>query len=263
MRRNLAVFLVIAIALLLLENSARARVVFSDRFEYAVGRSDPNAAQVFVQNGWSHAKTQQNSSGASGYLHTVTSIPGLYRPVSWHELISVVYRRWRLCHRPWGPNRLLSPVGWKQCRLRGLHSWRCVVPVLQYPPQFRQPDLRLRLTRKVPVCVQHRLPVPQPSVGMIHSGSVSYDPDNMWPLGDPSRGEFLWALRQSAGVSNIVNSLGDPYAQGNIGSPNHTEWMRPNRWTLVKMHFNTTHTTGNSWEVWLRPQNGNWTKVSE
>ncbi len=68
MRRNLAFFFVVAIALLLLEHSARARVVFSDRFEYAVSRSDPNAAQMFVQNGWSHAKTQQNSSGAHGYL---------------------------------------------------------------------------------------------------------------------------------------------------------------------------------------------------
>ena len=46
-----------------------------DRFEYAVGRSDPNAAQLFIQNGWSHAKTQQ-SANARGYLHTVTSIPG-------------------------------------------------------------------------------------------------------------------------------------------------------------------------------------------
>ena len=39
--------------------------------------------------------------------------------------------------------------------------------------------------------------------------------------------------------------------------------MRPNRWTLVKMHFNTTNTTGNSWEMWLKPYGGGWTKVSE
>ncbi len=75
-RRNLTFLLVTAIALLLLETNTRARVVFSDRFEYAVSRSDPNAAQIFVQNGWSHAKTHQNSPGARGYLHTVTSIPG-------------------------------------------------------------------------------------------------------------------------------------------------------------------------------------------
>ena len=75
MRRNLTFFLVIAMALLFFERSTRARVVFMDRFEYAVGRSDPNAAQLFIQNGWSHAKTQQ-SANARGYLHTVTSIPG-------------------------------------------------------------------------------------------------------------------------------------------------------------------------------------------
>jgi hypothetical protein len=67
---------------------------------------------------------------------------------------------------------------------------------------------------------------------MIMSGSPSYNPDNMFPLGDPSRGEFLWPLRNAAGVSEIINATGEPYAQGNIGSPNPTEWMRPNRWTL-------------------------------
>ena len=51
---------------------------------------------------------------------------------------------------------------------------------------------------------------------------------------------------------------------GSIGCQNDiTEWMRPNRWTLVKMHFNTTSTTGNSWEMWLRPYGGTWLKVAE
>jgi len=44
---------------------------------------------------------------------------------------------------------------------------------------------------------------------------------------------------------------------------NQTEWVKRNRWTLVKMHFNTTRTSGNSWEAWVRPYGGAWTKVSE
>ena len=100
---------------------------------------------------------------------------------------------------------------------------------------------------------------------MIMSGSATYNANNMFPLGDPAQGQFFWTLRQSAGVSEIINrNAGSPdLINGAIGSPNPVEWMRPNRWTLVKMHFNTTATTGNSWEVWLRPYRGGWTKVSE
>jgi len=98
---------------------------------------------------------------------------------------------------------------------------------------------------------------------MIGQGALTYDPDNWSPLGSPSRGEFFWNLAAASGASAINNSLGDPYTGGTIGSSNSSEWMKPNRWTLVKMHFNTTATSGNSWEVWLRPYGGCWTKVSE
>ena len=262
MRRNLAVFLVIAIALLLLENSARARVVFSDRFEYVASRSDPNAAQVFVQNGWSHVKTQQNSSGAHGYLYTATSIPG-YNGQFPGTNSSRVLALEALPETLGGQTDFYLGLGngsssaydnyipgdvWFQFWIYPLHSG-------SQTSIFGTREKFLYACNTDYPCHSH--------LWMIMSGSLTYNPANPYPLGDPAQGQFLWALRNASGVSQINNSLGDPDAPGNIGSPNPTEWMRPNRWTLVKMHFNTTSTTGNSWEVWLRPQGGGWTKVSE
>jgi hypothetical protein len=98
---------------------------------------------------------------------------------------------------------------------------------------------------------------------MIGQGPQTYDPENWTPAGNPSRGEFFWNLHSAAGASAINNSLGNADTPSSVGSLNAAEWVKRNRWTLVKMHFNTTRTSGNSWEVWLRPYGGAWTKVSE
>lgn len=262
MKRNLAVVFVIVIAILTLERSARARVVFMDRFEYSVSRSDPNAAQQFVDNGWSHAKTSQNSPGARGYLYTTSSIAG-YTGAFPGTSSSRVLALEALPQTLGGQTDFYLGLGngssaayddyipgdvWFQFWIYPQHT-------ASAPSTFSTREKFLYACNTDYPCNSH--------LWMMMSGSASYNPDNMFPLGEPTQGQFLWTLRQSAGVSQIVNSLGDPYAQGNIGQPNPTEWMRPNRWTLVKMHFNTTRTSGNSWEMWLRPQGGQWTKEAE
>ena len=100
---------------------------------------------------------------------------------------------------------------------------------------------------------------------MVGQGAPAYGPagTNPTPLGDPANGEFLWNMSSASGASQLNYSLGDPSNADQVGTVTLSEWMRPNRWTLVKMHFNTTATTGNSWEVWLRPYGSPWTKVSE
>jgi hypothetical protein len=82
------------------------------------------------------------------------------------------------------------------------------------------------------------------------------------PLGMPSDGEFLWAVRNSAGVSQINYEPADKWDRDKLGQTNLSEYMKANRWTLVKMHFDTSTTSG-TWEAWLRPMTGEWTKVAE
>ena len=82
---------------------------------------------------------------------------------------------------------------------------------------------------------------------------------------EPSRGEFNFMIRNSAGIGTINYSASiEEINAEKLGQQDRSEWIKPNRWTLVKIHFNTTSTSGNSWEMWLRPQGEpNWTKVAE
>ena len=258
-------FLLLICVLLMAAGSARqppaGDIVFRDNFEYAVERSDSAAAQLFIKQGWSHVKTHQNASGAKGYLYTTEKIPGYSGPL------------------PGGGSRVLAmearpqTLGGQTDFYLGLGNGSSpafdnYIPgdvwiqfwlyPLQQPGQASTYGTRekfLYVCNTDYPCHSH--------LWMIMSGSATYNPGNPLPLGNPSQGQFLWTLRKADGVSEINNSRGDPDARGNIGSPNPSEWMRPNRWTLVKMHFKTTSTTGNSWEVWLRPLGGKWAKVSE
>ena len=90
---------------------------------------------------------------------------------------------------------------------------------------------------------------------MVGQGSNVYSATNSTPLGDPSNGEFFWNMSSASGVSTIDYANGDPWSRDQLGQ-NTTEWMRANRWTLVKMRFRSNSTTANGWEVWLRPQGG-------
>jgi hypothetical protein len=234
---------------------------FFDDFEYAVGRSDPAAASLFVQHGWSHAKTHQNSPGARGYLYTVTSIPGYTgefpgtnstRVLAMEALPETLGGQtdFYLGLGGSGPEHSNAIPGdvWIQFWIYSQHS-------ASQPSRYAGREKFLYVCNTDYPCHSH--------LWMIMSGAVTYNPANPTPFGFPSQGEFLWTLRQADGVSHIVNTTGDPDAPANIGSPTPTEWVRPNRWTLVKMHMNTTKASGNSWEVWLKPLGGNWAKVSE
>lgn len=244
-----------------------AGIVLRDNFDYVVSRTDLNAANVFVnQNvGWTHVKTQQNASGAHGYLYTTNTIPGFTGQF------------------PGGGPRVLamealpSQLGGQTDFYLGMGNgglatfdnyipgdvwiqfWIYVLRDATHPSSFGTRDKFLYPCNGDYGCHTHKW--------MVMADSATYRGATeaaMWPRGNPSLGEFFWVTRQSDGVSELINTTGDPDQPGNIGPQSITEWVRPNRWTLVKMHFNTTRTTGNSWEVWLKPQGSTLvTKVAE
>jgi hypothetical protein len=47
-----------------------------------------------------------------------------------------------------------------------------------------------------------------------------------------------------------------------LGQTDISEYIQPNRWTLVKLHFDTSTTSG-AYEAWIKPQGGEWIKVAE
>jgi hypothetical protein len=60
----------------------------------------------------------------------------------------------------------------------------------------------------------------------------------------------------------IDYQLAPDYNQFKLGQTNVGENLTPNRWTLVKIHIDTSTTSG-SYEAWLKPLGGSWVKVAE
>jgi len=62
--------------------------------------------------------------------------------------------------------------------------------------------------------------------------------------------------------SSIDYQLAPDYNQFKIGQTNISENIVPNRWTLVKIHYDTSGRSG-TFEAWLKPLGGEWVKVAE
>lgn len=264
MKRNLNLLLVVAMTLfVVLGSTARARMVFMERFEYAVGRSDPNAAQIFTGNGWSHVKTQQSHSGnANGYLYTVSSIPGFSGSFPGTNSTRVLAIE-ALPGSMQGQTDFYLALGNGSSAAFDDHIPGDVwFQFWIYPQNYGSQLSRYGTRNKFIYACNGSYPCSS-QLWMLSQGAPTYNRSNLFPLGDPARGEFFMNVSSASGPSDLVNLNAEESNQDMIGPTNMTDWMRPNRWTLVKMHFNTTSTTGNSWEMWVRPYGGAWTKTSE
>ena len=251
---------------------AQSGVVIFDQFEYVVDREDPSAVALFTTQGWSYAKTEQVTNGAHGWLYTTTTVPGYSGQFPGLDSTRVLALEAR--PRAFDPIMIGDPpvpvwqtdfflqLGGNSAEYDNYIPGDAWLQFWMYPAHTGGVTSTFDGRSKFFYACNGDYPC-HSHKWMVMSTSATNNPENMTPLGDPSQGEFFWLLQKSAGVSQITNLTADPYSQSAIGSPYPTDWMRPNRWTLVKMHFDTTHTTGNSWEVWLRPQGGVWSKQSE
>ncbi|MEZ4226030.1 MAG: hypothetical protein R3B13_34095 [Polyangiaceae bacterium] len=87
--------------------------------------------------------------------------------------------------------------------------------------------------------------------------SSSYEPHNA-PI---SNGNAFIVERDNS-IGTVNYSLAAPGDESKIGQTNVSEYIAANRWTLVKLHFDTSTTTGR-YEAWLRPRGSAWVKVAE
>lgn len=257
-------FLMLAMAVFLtLSVNAHAELIFFDDFEYSVGREDADANTIFINTGgWSYVKTQQSYGSGKGYLYTSTSIPGFDGsfPGTSSSRVLVIEA---LPETMEGQTDFYLQLGEGQSS-----EYDDYIPgdvwfqFWAYPNYYGDQLSRWRSDDKFFYMCNTSYPC-HSHTWMLCNGPSSWNPnmgDN--PLGHPSDGEFNWLLRNAVGVSNINYSLVES-GEDMCGPTDSTEWMKPNRWTLVKLHMNTSSTSGNSFEAWLKPYGGEWTKVSE
>ncbi len=234
-----------------------------DGFEYPVSTSDLDAVDRFkVLGGWSHAKTHQSSSGAHGYLYTVDSIPGYSGPFPGRESSRVLAIAALPATLGGQTDFYLQLGNGSSAAYDDTIPGDVWIQFWIYPQNYGSEASVYANRNKFFYVCNSDFPC-HSHLWMIGNNPGTYLADNMQPLGSPTNQGYFWSLSQAGGMSQIVNTTGDPYTQGTIGPQDASDFVVPNRWTLVKMHFNTTRTSGNSWEVWMRPYGGEWRKVSE
>lgn len=233
-------------------------VIIDARFEENISRTDPNAAQLFLNTGiWSHVKTQQNSSGAHGYLYTSTTVPGYSGTLPGGGQRVLVVEALPLTLNGQtdfylgygsdvGPANVIPGDVWFQW-------WEWQTP----ESRIGSRDKWLYPCNSGYGCHSHLWMFMRSCLTYLASGDAPHG------CGPGGNGGAFGVNRQSDGVSFIENTTGDPDARGNIGPQAMSPYLQPGRWNLVKVHFNTNNANSGVFEMWIKPQDGQFVKVAD
>ena len=230
------------------------RAMFFDNFEYAVGRTDSTARTAFMSHGWTGVKTNQIGENANGYIYTTSSIPGYSgaMPSGSRALVVEALPRqlagaadfvqtdmYLQLGREDGPQTAIPGNVWFQ-------FWIYPANTATQPSRYDRRNKWLYPCRSYYPCQNHGW------LFMLGSGGNE-------PADGPPANEFL-ALEHP---TLIDYTLADEYPTNRFKlyqNSNKTQIVA-NRWTLVKLHMNSSSATG-SYEAWLKPMGGQWVKVA-
>lgn len=238
-----------------------AGVSFYDTFEYNVDRnnsSDPTGVNnLFTsQGGWSRVKSENTTGSHNGYLYTVNQIPGYSGSFPGRNSSSVLAIEAR-------PGSMGSQTdfylqfGEENAPLNTVpgNVWfQFWIYSNRYGDQMSAYDGRFKFL--------YPCNGPYPC----QSGQINWLNCMGFTTGEP-----YWANEDptEAFITNI-----DPYNttvdyqvapdwnQYKLGQTDVSENITPNRWTLVKIHYDTSTTSG-TFEAWMKPLGGQWVKVAE
>lgn len=89
---------------------------------------------------------------------------------------------------------------------------------------------------------------------------TSYEPHNSTALSADTTGAMWIVSRDNTeGTPNYTGAA--PGDENKLGQTNLSEWLKPNRWNILKCHTNFTNTSAASLECWLGPMGGAMTKI--
>jgi len=241
------------------------KLIFMDTFEYKVSRdSNPDNYQIFKQRGgWSHVKAENITGSHAGYLYTVKQIPGYSGTFPGKKSSSVL----AIEARPGsfqsqtdfylqygdeqGPPDTVPGNVWFQFWI--------------YPNHYRDPDDD---SKDQLSAFAHRFKFIYPCNGPYPCGHghIKWLNTMGYSTGEP----YWWKAPNTELYMTTVDPFNDnvrylaapEWNQFKIGQTNLSEHIAPNRWTLVKLHYDTSTPSGR-FEAWLKPMGGKWKKVAE
>ena len=232
-------------------------VYFFDDFDYAVSR-DGDSATSFTSQGWSGAKADNISGSGKGYLYTTTSIPGYSGPLPGRNSGRVLALEGRPSTNNFQTDFYLQYGSHYANEIPGDVWFQFWMYINHYDDPTNQNDQMSRFGRNGKLIYPTKDAYPTHSSLWIMGNSMNSKEPLNHDLGDDSMDFFI----NAADIENISYTRPDNSTNWKIGQTNLNDRPLANRWVLVKLHMDTSTTSG-KFEQWLKPMGGQWTKVTE
>jgi PKD repeat protein len=246
-------------------------VTFYDNFDYVAGRDDPNVVRAFQNAGWAGAKTvQAGEPGARGYIYTTDHIPGYNGPFPgsnsnrvlalealpntlgnhstgfWGDLQTDFYLQYGNSN---GSRETIPGNVWFQ-------FW--IYPNYYDDPNDQEDQLS-GFDRRFKFLYPCNGNYPCSRYNWLYMLGGTSDLPYFKELGTPSRDLYMQLHKESD-----IYFRGAPEGKTNahkLGQTNIFDYIHHNQWTLVKLHIDTSTTSG-KWEAWIKPLGGKWVKIA-
>ena len=243
------------------KSNKNGKLVFYDGFEYKVNKSK-DSDRTFKKHGWSKVKAVNISGRHAGYLYTVDKIPGYKGPFPGKNSGRVLAIQnasatfgsqsdfYLQYGNPRDPNTEQVPGNvWFQFWLYPNH----------YDDPANQNDQLSYFDDGFKFIYPTSCGYPSKCEKWIWSpGNLSAEPhwDNL------GRGAKDLYFRLGGSNTTKRYAYAEKYNAWKLGPQNLDERIVHNRWTLVKIHIDTSGDKG-KFELWLKPLGGKFTKVAE
>lgn len=235
---------ILFIFFLLLANFAYAEIVLRDNFEYTVTKTDASKQTAFIAAGWTAVKDEVGGSdpGGSGYIYTVSSIDGFNgnfpgsasTKVLMLESLPATFQMQTDFYLQFGDNTNSSLIPgdvWFQFWIYLQNYGTQVSGVVDAQQKFLYP-CNGSYGCHTGHWIWHFGTTAYPTLG----SDIGYQNGLRWHLQQPSG----WTTISYDGNGQVGNNVNDVYVQ-------------PNKWYLVKIHFDTSTTNG-TYQLWMREQ---------
>ena len=233
-----------------------------DGFDYEVGKTEENttAEPKFIAAGWAGCKRLPTNTGAYGYLYTVTQaemeattgytgpLPGSGSRCLKMEVDEDTPQTDFWLQLYTGAEDLIPADVWFQFWL--------------YSPNYGSETANLTGRQKFLYPSNNDYPSSSDKWLFVTTAD-SYAPYNAQPYGSKTSGEVTAVLRDFNGSTvwySPAADNNDKLGPNLVSAANG--YCSGNEWTLWKIHFDTSTTSG-KFELWMRPYGGEWRKTHE
>lgn len=238
-------------------------VLFYDDFNYSVRRDSNDGLgerEKFLANGWSNAKAINLTGSYAGYMYTVNQIPGYSGPFPGRNSDYVLAIEGRPSTFDTQTDFYLQygdesgSVG----QIPGNVWFQFWMYINNYddPNDINDQISGFGRTGKFIYPTKSTYPS-HDGLWLLGCCTASYQPFSQ-ELGDAGSGMYM----HLADYEYLRYTGPTDDSTWKLGQTSLAEKMTPNRWLLVKLHIDTS-TVSPSYEQWIKPMGGQWTKTAE